>query len=73
LQDIDFIYILALFLGSKNVIFLLFFGPKIGFKPLYVVVNHYFLSPEPLRVIRIIASTWLESMFLITTTAHFHL
>jgi len=54
------IYILALFFGAKNVIFSSVFCPKIGPKPLYVVVNLYFFVPEPLRVIRIIASTWTE-------------
>ena len=64
------IYILALFLGSKNVIFSSVFRPKLRFKPLYVVVNIYFFSPEPLRVIRIIASTWLVWIILITKIAH---
>ena len=57
--------------GSKNDVFSLYFCSKTILKPLYVVVKLYFFSPEPLRIIRIIASTWLESMLLITTIAHY--
>lgn len=46
--------------GPKNVVFLLFFHSKTDLKPLYIVVNFYYLPSKPLFVIRTILSTCLE-------------